>query len=144
MFHIYIIVYMINYSCALRQFIAVIKSFNMFQILEYTDFLINIIISFHELRDDKYPADITPVTEDDIQVKAHKIILSSISIMSILHVLTIYGIQDQPCEQLYIHFSYSHTQPLHIITVWGIYDYPVYHLYIHTGYFPRCDAVCDI
>ena len=84
MFHIGIIVYIIHYLCALRQFIAIIKSFKMFQNLEYIDFYINIIKSFHELRNDKYPADVTLITEDDIQVKAHKIILSSSSIKSIL------------------------------------------------------------
>ena len=114
MFHIGIIVYMIHYLCALRQFIAIIKSFNMFQNLEYTDFYINIIKSFHELRNDKHPADVTLVTEDDIQVKAHKIILSSSSINNILHVLTVYGMQDQPCEQIYINISCSHTYPLHV------------------------------
>ena len=86
MFHIGIIVYIIYYFCDLRQFIAIIKSFNMFQNLEYTDFQINIIKSFHGLRNDKYPADVTLVTEDDIQVKAHKIMLSSIIIKNILHV----------------------------------------------------------
>ena len=36
--------------------------------------------SFHELRYDKHLADVTLVTEDDIQVRKHKIILSSSSI----------------------------------------------------------------
>ena len=87
MFHIGIIVYMIHYLGALRQFIAIIKSFNMFYNLEYTDFYINIIKSFHELRNDKHTTDVTLVTEDDIQVKAQKIIVISSSINNILHVL---------------------------------------------------------
>ena len=49
--------------------------------LEYTDFQINIAKLFHELMNDKYLADVTLVTEDDIQVRAHKIILSSSSIL---------------------------------------------------------------
>ena len=83
MFYIGIIVYMIPYLCALRQYIAMIKSLDMFQNLEYIDFYINFIKSFHELRNDKHSADITLVTEDDIKVKAHKIILSSSSIKKI-------------------------------------------------------------
>ena len=75
MFHIGIKVYMIHYLYALRQFIAIIKS-------------------FHKLRNDKPPADVTLVTEDDIQVKAHKIIISSSGIKNILHVLTVYDSQD--------------------------------------------------
>ena len=49
----------------------------MFQNLEYTDFQINIMKSSHELRNDKHPAYITIVTEDDIQIKAHKIMLNN-------------------------------------------------------------------
>ena len=97
MFHIGIIVYMIHYLCALRQFIAMIKSFNMFYILEYTDFYINIIKSFHDQRNDEHRADVTLATEDDIAVKVYRIILSSSSIKNILNVLTIYEMQDYPC-----------------------------------------------
>ena len=43
--------------------------------LEYTDFEINIAISFHEVMNDKYLADVTLVKEDDIHIRAHKIIL---------------------------------------------------------------------
>ena len=38
--------------------------------------------------------DVTLVTENNIQVRAHKIILSSSSIKNILHVLTVYDMQD--------------------------------------------------
>ena len=44
--------------------------------LEYTNFVINIAIIFHELMNDKYLADITLVKEDDIHLRAHKITLS--------------------------------------------------------------------
>ena len=44
--------------------------------------------------EEKNPADVNLVTEDHIQVKAHKIILSSSSIKNILHVLTVYDMQD--------------------------------------------------
>ena len=57
------------------------KLFSMVYNLEYTDFQINIPKLFHELMNDKYLADVTLVTEDDIQVRAHKIILSSSSIL---------------------------------------------------------------
>ena len=72
MFYIGIINYMIHYIYALRQFIAVIKSLNMFKNLEYTDFQINIINPFHELRNGKHPSDITLVIENNIQVKHTK------------------------------------------------------------------------
>ena len=45
--------------------------------LEYTDFEINIVILFHERMNDKYLADVTLAKEDDMHVRAHKIILSS-------------------------------------------------------------------
>ena len=45
--------------------------------LKYTDFEINIAVSFPELMNDKYLADVTLVTEDDIHITAHKIILGS-------------------------------------------------------------------
>ena len=38
------------------------------------------------------------VTEDDIQVKGHKIILISSSIKNILHLLTVYDMQDKLCD----------------------------------------------
>ena len=44
--------------------------------LEYTDFEINITILFHKLMNDKYLADVNLVKEDDIHLRAHKIILS--------------------------------------------------------------------
>ena len=37
--------------------------------LEYTDFEINIAILFHELMNNKYLADVTLVTKDDIEVR---------------------------------------------------------------------------
>ena len=93
MFHIGMIVYMTSYLCPFIQIIAIIKSFNIFKNLKYTDFQIN-IKSFHELRNDKHLADVTLVTENNIQVRPHKIILSSRSIKNILHILTVYEMQD--------------------------------------------------
>ena len=49
--------------------------------LEYTDFEINIVILFYELMNDRYLADVTLATEDDMNIRAHKIILSSSSIL---------------------------------------------------------------
>ena len=80
---------MIHYLYALRQFIAIIKSFNVFWILRIQIFYINIINSFHELRNDKNPADVTLVKEYDIQIKANKFILSSSSIKNILPISSI-------------------------------------------------------
>ena len=44
--------------------------------LEYSDFDINIAKLFHEQMNYKYLADVTLVKEDDIHLRAHKIILS--------------------------------------------------------------------
>ena len=62
-----------------------IKLFCMVYNLEYTDFKINIAKSFHKLRNDKYFADITFVTEDDIQVRAPKIIPYSLKVIVSRH-----------------------------------------------------------
>ena len=61
--------------------IAIIKLINIVYNLEYIDFEINIVILFHELMNDKYLADVTLVPEDDMHIRAHKIILSSSSIL---------------------------------------------------------------
>ena len=67
MIHIGMIVYMITlFICFQTNLIAIIKLFSMVYNLEYTDFQINIAKLFHELMNDKYPADVTLVTEDDI------------------------------------------------------------------------------
>ena len=58
-----------------------IKLFDMDYNLKYADFQSNIAISFHKLRNDKHLADVTLVMKDDIQVRAHKIILSLGSIL---------------------------------------------------------------
>ena len=68
-------------KCFQTNFIPIIKLFSMFYNLEYTDFEINIVILFHELMNDKYLADVTLATEDDMHIRAHKIILSSSSIL---------------------------------------------------------------
>ena len=82
MIHIGMIVYMITlFICFQTNLLAIIKLFSVVYNLEYTDFQINISKLFHELMNDKYLADVTLVTEDDIQVRAHKIILSSSSIL---------------------------------------------------------------
>ena len=76
MIHIGMIVYMITlFICFQTNLIAIIKLFSIVYNLEYTDFQINIAKLFHELMNDTYFADVTLVTEDDIQVKAQKIIL---------------------------------------------------------------------
>ena len=76
------IVYMITlFICFQTNLLAIIKLFSVIYNLEYTDFQINISKLFHELMNDKYLADVTLVTEDDIQVRAHKIILNSSSIL---------------------------------------------------------------
>ena len=76
------IVYMITlFKCFQTNLIPIIKLFSMVYNLEYTDFDINIVILFHELMNDKYLADVTLATEDDIYIRAHKIILSSSSIL---------------------------------------------------------------
>ena len=70
------IVYMITlFICFQTNLLAIIKLFSIVYNLEYTDFQINIAKLFHELMNDTYFADVTLVTEDDIQVKAQKIIL---------------------------------------------------------------------
>ena len=62
MIHIGMIVYMITlFICFQTNLIAIIKLFSMVYNLEYTD--------------------VALVTEDDIQIRAHKIILSSSSIL---------------------------------------------------------------
>ena len=82
MIHIGIIVYMITlFICFQTNLLAIIKLFSVVYNLEYTDFQINISKLFQELMNDKYLADVTLVTEDDIQVRAHKIILNSSSIL---------------------------------------------------------------
>ena len=82
MIHIGMIVYMITlFICFQTNLIAIIKLFSMVYNLEYTDFQINIAKLFHELMNDKYLADVTLVTEDDIHVRAQKIIFSSSSIL---------------------------------------------------------------
>ena len=82
MIHIGMIVYMITlFICFQTNLLAIIKLFSVVYNLEYTDFQINISKLFHELMNDKYLADVTLVTEDDIQVRAHKIILNSSSIL---------------------------------------------------------------
>ena len=71
------IVYMITFlMCIQTNLIPIIKLFSIVYNLEYTDFDINIAILFHELMNDKYLADVTLVKEDDIHLRAHKIILS--------------------------------------------------------------------
>ena len=76
------IVYMIIlFMCFQTNLIPIIKLFSMFYNLEYRDFEINIVILFHELMNDKYLADVTLTIEDDMHVRAHKIILSSSSIL---------------------------------------------------------------
>ena len=52
---------------------------------KYTDFQINITKSFHELRNDKHLVDVIIFTEDDIEVRAHKIILSSLKLIVSRH-----------------------------------------------------------
>ena len=59
-----------------RQIIAIIKLLNMVYNLQYTDFQINIATSYYELRNYLNFADLTPITDDDIQIRAHKIKLS--------------------------------------------------------------------
>ena len=82
MIHIGMIIYMITlFICFQTNLLAIIKLFSVVYNLEYTDFQINISKLFHELMNDKYLADVTLVTEDDIQVRAHKIILNSSSIL---------------------------------------------------------------
>ena len=82
MIHIGMIVYMITlFICFQTNLLAIIKLFSVVYNLEYTDFQINISKLFQELMNDKYLADVTLVTEDDIQVRAHKIILSLSSIL---------------------------------------------------------------
>ena len=76
------IIYMITlFMCFQTNLIPINKLLSMVYNLEYTDFEINIAILFHELMNDKYLADVTLVTEDDIHIRAHKIILSSSSIL---------------------------------------------------------------
>ena len=82
MIHIGMIVYMITlFICFQTNLLAIIKLFSVVYNLEYTNFQINISKLFQELMNDKYLADVTLVTEDDIQVRAHKIILNSSSIL---------------------------------------------------------------
>ena len=76
------IVYMITFlMCIQTNLIPIIKSFSMVYYLEYTDFEIDIAILVQELMHDKYLAYVTLVTEDDKHVRAHKIILSSSSVL---------------------------------------------------------------
>ena len=71
------IVYMITlFLCLQTNLIAIIKSFSIVYNLEDTYFEIIITIIFHELMNYKYLADVTLVTDDDIHIRAHKIILS--------------------------------------------------------------------
>ena len=82
MIHIGTIVYMITLFVWFQtNLIAIIKLFRMVYNLEYTDFEINIAILFQELMKDKYCVDVTLVTEYDINIRAHKMILSSSSIL---------------------------------------------------------------
>ena len=76
------IVYMITlFKCFQTNLIPIIKLFIMVYNLEHTDFEINIVKLFLELMNVKYLADVTLVKEDDIHIRAHKIILSSSSIL---------------------------------------------------------------
>ena len=75
------IVYMVTlFKCFQTNLIPIIKLFIMVYNLEHTDFEINIVKLFLELMNVKYFADVTLVT-DDIHIRAHKIILSSSSIL---------------------------------------------------------------
>ena len=57
------------------------------------------MILFHEQMNDKYLADVTLVTEDDIHITAHKIILGSSSILY---------------KFMTCHKTYSHASTLYI------------------------------
>ena len=66
------IVYMIIlFMCFQTNLIPIIKLFSMVYNLQYTDLEINIVI-FHVLMNDKYLADVTLVTEDDIEARTYK------------------------------------------------------------------------
>ena len=82
MIHIGMILCIITlFMCFQTNLIALIKLFSKIYNYVYTDFQIIITKSFNELMNDKYLADVTLVTEDDIYIGAHKIILSSSSIL---------------------------------------------------------------
>ena len=57
------------------------KLFSILYNLKYTDFQINIAKLFHEIMNKKYLADVSLITDNDIHLRAHKITLSSSSIL---------------------------------------------------------------